>query len=161
MSFSIIAAIGKNNELGKSNDLIWHLPDDLKFFKEKTMNKKIIMGRKTFESLPKLLPGRHHIVLSKNASFSEEVEVFSNINDLLKKYNNIDEEIFIIGGSSIYKIFLDYCDKIYLTEIEKECKDADVYFPTFNKSKWNIKVLDKKIENGILYKHILYKKKRK
>ena len=130
--FSIIAAIGKNNELGKNNGLIWHLPNDLKFFKEKTMNKKIIMGSTTFDSLGRLLPNREHIVLSYTTDYPKEVEVFNNMDDLLNKYENSNEEIFVIGGASIYKQFINYSNKLYLTEIDAECKDASVYFPNFN-----------------------------
>lgn len=157
--FSIIAAIGKNNELGKDNGLIWHLPNDLKFFKEKTMNKKIIMGSTTFESLGRLLPHREHIVLSYTNNYPKEVEVFNNMEELLKKYKNIEEEIFIIGGASIYKQFIDLSNRMYLTEVNGECKDASVYFPTFNKNEWNSEVLAENEDNGISYKHVLYKRK--
>ena len=115
MSFSIIAAIGKNNELGKDNNLIWHLPNDLKFFKETTTGKTIIMGRRTFESLPRMLPNRHHIVLSSSEDFPEEVTVYKTLEELLEDLKDKDEEMFIIGGASIYKTFIDYCDKMYLT----------------------------------------------
>ena len=157
--FSIIAAVGKNNELGKNNTLIWHLPKDLKFFKEKTMNKKIIMGSNTYDSLPRLLPNRHHIVLSFTTDYPSEVEVFNNLEDLLNKYKDSTEEIFIIGGASIYKLFIDLANKLYLTEIDAECKDADVYFPNFNKNEYDKEILAENEDNGICYKHILYKRK--
>ncbi len=157
--FSIIAAVGKNNELGKNNKLIWYLPNDLKFFKNTTMNKKIIMGSNTFKSLPKLLPNREHIVLSSKDDYPSEVKVFHNINDLLNNYKNIEEEIFIIGGASIYKEFINIVNKMYLTEVDAECKDADVYFPTFNKDEWNREILASNEDNGISYKHVLYKRK--
>ena len=151
MSFSIIAAIGKNNELGKDNNLIWHLPNDLKFFKETTTGKTIIMGRRTFESLPKMLPGRRHIVLSKSDDFNDEVLVFHNLEDLLKYFEDSKEELFVIGGASIYKSFLDYADKLYLTEIEASCKEADAYFPDFNKEDFDREVLKENSDNGINY----------
>ena len=159
MSYSIIAAIGKNNELGKNNDLIWHLPGDLKFFKETTTGKTIIMGRRTFESLPRMLPNRHHIVISSSNDFPEEVEVFNSLESLLEKYKDIKDELFVIGGASIYKLFLDYADKLYLTEIDAECKDAEAYFPKFNKSDFNREELLENEDNGIKYKHVLYKRK--
>ena len=157
--FSIIAAVGKNNELGKDNKLIWHLPNDLKFFKEKTMNKKIIMGSNTFKSLPRLLPHREHIVLSSKNDYPNEVKVFHNINDLINEYKNLKEEIFIIGGSSLYKEFIDIVGRMYLTEIDAECKSADVYFPLFNKNNWDKEMLASNMDNGISYKHVLYKRK--
>ena len=159
MNISIVAAIGKNNELGKNNNLIWHLKDDLKFFKELTTGHVIVMGRKTFESLPKMLPNRHHVVISSSNSFNDEVEVFNNIESFLEKYKDYKDEIFIIGGSSIYKSFLDYSNKLYLTEIDEEEKDADVYFPTFDKSLWNKEYISGvKEESGIKYRHVLYRR---
>src|SRR5574344_1324838 len=115
---SIISAIGKNNELGKNNDLIWHLPHDLKFFKETTMNKPIVMGYNTFLSLPKVLPGRKHIVLCfDKVELPEGMELFNNIDDVLKYIKQYDE-VFIIGGASIYNAFMKYADNLYLTEID-------------------------------------------
>lgn len=160
MRLSIIAAIGQNGELGKNNNLIWHLKGDMKFFKDITLGHTIVMGRKTFESLPKLLPGRKHIVLSRNNIDIPEIEVYHDIQSFLKKYQNSDEEIFNIGGASTYKILLDYTDKIYLTEIEKQA-EADTYFPKFNKDDYNATILDinQDQNTGIKYKHVLYKRR--
>lgn len=159
MDISIIAAIGKNNELGKNNNLIWHLKEDLKFFKELTTNHVIVMGRKTFESLPKMLPNRHHIVLTSNNNLNDKIEVFNNIESFSEKYKDYEDEIFIIGGSSIYRSFLDYSNKLYLTEIDEECKNADVYFPYFDKSLWSKEYISDELEeNNIKYRHVLYKK---
>ena len=107
MSYTIIAAIGKNNELGRNNELIWHLPNDLKFFKEITTGHTIIMGRKTLESLPKLLPNRHHIVLSSKEKFEEPIEHYKTLKNLLESLKDREEEMFVIGGASIYKEFID------------------------------------------------------
>ena len=159
MSYSIIAAIGKNNELGKDNDLIWHLPNDLKFFKEVTTGKTIIMGRKTFNSLPKMLPNRKHIVLSSSDDFPSEVKVFHKLEDILDYFKDTDEELFIIGGGSIYKLFLDYANKLYLTEVDAECKTADTYFPIFDKDEYDKEIIKENEDNGIKYTHVLYKKK--
>lgn len=158
MDISIIAAIGKNNELGKDNNLIWHLKEDLKFFKELTTNHVIVMGRKTFESLPKILPNRHHIVITSNNNLNDKIEVFNSVESFLEKYKDYKDEIFIIGGSSIYKSFLDYSNKLYLTEIDEECKNADVYFPYFDKSLWSKEYISDELEeNNIKYRHVLYK----
>jgi dihydrofolate reductase len=159
MSFSIIAAIGKNNELGKDNGLIWSIKEDLKFFKDTTMSHPIVMGSKTFYSLPKVLPGRTNIVISSKDGFPEEVVVYRNIDDLINDYKDSDEELFIIGGGRIYSEFIDKCDKLYLTEIDAECKDADTYFPSFNKEEFDREELSSGISDDISYKHVLYKRK--
>ena len=159
MSYSIIAAVGKNLELGKNNDLIWSIPGDLKFFREVTKGHKIIMGRNTFDSLPRMLPKRKHIVLSSREDFPSEVEVYKNLKDLLLKYKDSEEEIFVIGGGSIYSLFLEYCDKLYLTEIDEEDKDASVYFPMFDKNLYDSEILGENIDNDIFYKHVLYSRK--
>lgn len=158
MSYTIIAAIGKNNELGRNNELIWHLPNDLKFFKEITTGHTIIMGRKTLESLPKLLPNRHHIVLSSKEKFEEPIEHYKTLKNLLESLKDREEEMFVIGGASIYKEFIDIVDKMYITEIDSECKEADAYFPEFNKSNWNRTIIKENEDNGITYKHVLYKR---
>lgn len=154
---SIIAAIGKNNELGLNNDLIWHLPNDLKFFKEKTLNQNIVMGYNTFVSLGRVLPSRKHIVLSfEKVRLPLEVIQFNNLEDL----NNYikDKDVFIIGGASMYKQFIDKADKLYLTEIDNTHK-ADVYFPNFDKSLFDKKILGTNSDNGINYTFTLYERK--
>lgn len=160
MSFSIIAAIGKNNELGKDNKLIWCLPKDLQFFKEKTIGKTIIMGRKTFESIGRVLPNRKNIIItSKGLKIEGDVEIFKNVEEVLNKYLSDLNEIFIIGGSSIYEQFLNYTRVMYLTEIDDTCDEADAYFPQFDKNLWKSEVLNEEVENGIHYKHVKYTKK--
>lgn len=160
MSFSIIAAIGKNNELGKDNGLIWNLPKDLKFFKEKTTGKVVIMGRKTFESIGRVLPNRKNIIITtKDLKVDGDVEIYKNVKDVLDKYLNDNKKAFIIGGSSIYEQFLNYTDTMYLTEINVTCDDADSYFPKFDKNDWKFEILDNEEENGISYKHVKYTRK--
>lgn len=158
MNLVIIAAVGKNNELGKDNRLIWHLPADLKFFKEKTMGKNIVMGRKTFESLPKILPNRHHIVITRGNIDNPEVEVYHSIDDFLKNYNYKDET-YVIGGASIYSSLIDYANSMYLTEINDVCLSADVYFPNFDRELWHSEVIGTNMENGVSYKHVLYRRR--
>lgn len=161
MKLSIIAAIGKNNELGKNNDLIWHLPNDLKFFKEVTTGKTIIMGKNTFDSLPRMLPNRKHIVLNfKKDIENNDVEVFTSIDEFIKNYEMNDEEIFVIGGASIYKQFIDLSNTMYLTEIDAEDKNADVYFPKFDKTEWESEILKENSDNDINYKHVKYLRKK-
>lgn len=159
MKLTEIAAIGKNRELGKDNQLIWHFPQDLKFFKEQTKGHTIVMGRKTFESLPGMLPKRHHIVISKSgAKFPEEVEVFSSIDAFVDAYQTKEEEIFVIGGATIYKQMLSLCHRLILTEINQSY-DADVFFPEFDKMLYHKKILNDIMENGVHYQHVEYRLK--
>ena len=154
---SLIAAIGKNNELGKDNDLLWHIKDDLENFKNLTMGKYIVMGANTYYSLPKKLKGRKYIVLSKKIKVIEQGMVFSSFEDLLDFIKLQKEEVMIIGGGSIYSLFMPFCDKIYLTEIE-DSKEADVYFPKFDKRKFQRKVLKEKECGNLKYKFVVYER---
>ena len=150
MDISIIAAVGKNNELGKNNDLIWHFKEDMEFFKQTTLGATVIMGRKTFESLPFALPKRKNVVISTNHDFSPKGAVkVGSIKEALDITKG--EKVFIIGGASIYKAFLDYADKIYLTEIDDVCEEADTFFPDFDKSKYKKEIINSKIRLKIDY----------
>ncbi len=159
-NITIIAAVGKNLELGKNNDLIWHLREDMKFFRDNTMGKPIIMGMNTYKSLPRLLPGRKHIVLTRqNPSLPEEITIIHSIEKLLKYIEEYKEEVMIIGGASLYKQMLEYAKKLLLTEINAEDKEADVFFPKWNHEEWEKEGISIHEENSIQYKHVLYKKK--
>lgn len=156
----LIGAIGKNNELGKNNKLIWYIPDDLKFFKDTTINHTIVMGYNTFMSLPKLLVKRRHIVLThRDIDFPEGVIKFNNKESVLEYAKSTKDEIFIIGGASIYKEFINDSDKMILTEIDASDKYADVYFPKFNKEDWNSKIIKDGVYKTLKYKHVEYKRK--
>lgn len=135
---SLIAAIGKNNELGQNNTLLWHLPNDLKHFKDITRGHSVIMGRKTFESLPNgALPNRRNIIITRDKDYiRENIEVVNSLEQALKLFENTDEEIFIIGGGEIYKQAIYLADKLYITHIEAESKDADIFFPIIDKTIW-------------------------
>ena len=137
-SITIIVAAAENNAIGKDNNLIWSLPNDLKRFKKLTSGHSIIMGRKTFDSFPGLLPNRKHIVISrnKNISFSDEVTVVNNFKDAIKVTGD-DENPFIIGGGQIYKLAMDIVDKIELTRVHEEFK-ADTFFPKIDENKWRL-----------------------
>lgn len=159
-NISIIAGVGKNLELGKNNDLLWHLPNDLKYFKKTTLGKTVVMGKKTYDSLPSKLPNRRNIVIMlKEEGTIEGVSVFNSIQEVLDDILKTNEEVFIIGGGSIYKQFLPYADKLYLTEVDKSDKDATVYFPTFNKDEYNRTVIGDDTYNGIYYQFVLYERK--
>lgn len=155
---SIIAAIGKNRELGRGNDLIWHIKEDLKNFKNLTMGKYIVMGKNTYESLPKHLEERKYIVLSSSLSEIENGLLFNDFNKLLEFIKDVDEEVMIIGGASIYKLFLPFADKLYLTEIDSEEK-ADVYFPDFNKEDYVCNVVSTNEVDGLKYSFVIYERK--
>lgn len=160
MSVSIIAAVGKNLELGKDNDLIWHFKEDMKFFRETTTGHTVIMGRKTFDSLPGALPNRRNIVISRNKNLLlEGAEVVPSVDKALKAADG--DEIFCIGGGSIYSAFLPIADRLYLTEIDAECDSADTYFPKFDKNDYTRKKLTDFESNGVKFSHILYTRKAK
>ena len=121
---SMVAAIGRNRELGRGNELLWHIPEDLKRFKALTLGHPVIMGRKTFESIGKPLPGRTNLVVSRSAL---------SLEDALAQAKKLDkEEVFIIGGVQIYEQALPYADRLYLTLIE-DTKEADAFFPEYEK----------------------------
>lgn len=144
---SIVVAVADNNAIGKDNALLWHFPKDLKRFREITTGSKIIMGRKTFQSLPCILPGRQHIVITQNQSFKVDdprVTVIHSIEELLTTVNEATE-YFVIGGGEVYKLLLPYCNKVYLTQIHKNY-EADTFFPDLDYSKWNVHVE----ENGLI-----------
>mgnify|MGYP005779101757 CR=1 FL=1 len=136
---SIIAAISDNNVIGKDNKLLWHLPEDLKRFKELTTGHTIIMGRKTFESLGKVLPDRKHIIITRDTNYKvddENVEIINEINEL-EKYINDDKEYFVIGGAIIYSQLISKTSKMYITRIHK-VYEGDAYFPKINEEDWKV-----------------------
>ena len=149
--FSIIAAVGKNGEIGKNGGLIWHLPGDLRYFKEKTSGHTVLMGRKTYESLPSGgLPNRKNVVLSRKTGNAEQI-----LTDLSK----LNEEVFVIGGGSIYEMMLPKCRHLYLTEIDAEEPGADTFFPQFDKNDYQRVEIGKGEDNGITYTFVRYDKK--
>jgi dihydrofolate reductase len=162
MKLSIIAAVGQNNELGKDNNLIWHLKKDMQFFQKTTTGHILIMGRKTFESLPKILPNRQHLVLSrKDLNLPKEVKVYHDIAEFLNDYKNCEDEIFNIGGAKVYEELLPYADQLYLTEIAATDKTANVFFPNFPQEDFVKEILDTDIDEktNISFKHTLYKRR--
>ena len=154
---SMISSVGKNNELGKNNSLIWHFKDDMKFFKDTTMNHTVVMGLNTYKSLPGDLPGRHIIVVSFESL--NGVDTVNGIEPIIAKYKDSEEEIFICGGASIYKQFLPYASKLYLTEIDAICNDADTFFPEFNKDEWTKTFLEEHNAKDINFNMYLYERK--
>jgi len=137
MKLSLIAVLGKNNEIGKGNDLLCRLPADLKRFKAITSGHTVVMGRKTFESLPKgPLPDRRNLVISRNTQLTiEGVEVYSSLDHALLKSIN-ETEVFIVGGAQIYAQALPVADKLYITRIHAAFPEADVFFPPVDWREW-------------------------
>ena len=135
MNVSIIVAMSKNRVIGRDNDMPWHLSDDLKNFKKITINKTIIMGRLTYDSIGKPLPKRNNVVLSRNLK-DPKVTVLDNLEEALNISKN-EDEIFIIGGSDLYSQTINIANKLYLTSINHEIS-GDKYFPAFDINKWKI-----------------------
>ena len=127
---SLIAAIGKNNELGKNNTLVWNMPTDLKFFRQKTSGHPVIMGRKTFASVGRPMPNRRNIIITRDLNYQKDgIEVVHSLKEALDLVPHENEEIFIIGGEEIFKQSMSLADRLYITHIEAEDKDANVFFP--------------------------------
>lgn len=205
--FSLISAIGRNREIGKNNNLIFHVKDDMKFFRDTTRDHKVVMGRATWESLPGKLKDRKNIVVTRSdpkslekpsqapavAQISSDThpvvkqnpsdahlvdkqissdthstskvssaiapdEVVSNLDSFIKANQNSKEEIFIIGGGTIYSAFLPYAKHLYLTEIDASAEDADTFFPQFDKSKYRRTIIKKGSDHGINYSIVKYTK---
>ncbi|GAK90138.1 dihydrofolate reductase [Nonlabens ulvanivorans] len=134
---TMIAAAGANNELGKDGDLVWHLPDDFKRFKSLTTGHHIVMGRKTFESFPKPLPNRTHIILTRDANYKTDGGIVVHDLSTALAAASSDEEPFIIGGGEIYKLGLEVADRIELTRVHGSF-DVDTYFPELDTNLWKL-----------------------
>jgi dihydrofolate reductase len=161
---SIIVAVSEDLGIGKNNELLWHLPEDLRRFKKLTYGNTVIMGKKTWESLPKRpLPGRKNIVLTDIPREIIDCSVTAySIEDALSKCEK-GEEIFVIGGESVYRQFINFADRLYITHVHKKTA-ADVYFPEIDQKIW--KVIEKEVFNpedkeGIPYTYIIYERKKK
>lgn len=156
---SLIVAHDKNRVIGYENQMPWHLPGDLKYFKETTMGKPMIMGRKTFESIGKPLPGRRNIVITRNKDYAQEgIEVATSFEEALKLAGEV-EEVMIIGGAQIFQMALPIADRLYITHIDYEFK-GDTYFPEYGEE-W--KVVSKseihKAMEGYTYQYLVYERK--
>ena len=154
--FSLIACIGKNRELGKNGQLVFHLKDDMKFFRDTTTGHPVVMGRKTWDSLPSKLKDRQNIVITSH-DFDGPDEIIHDIDAFIKQYKDTPEEIFIIGGGQIYSAFLPYAKKLYLTEVDSSA-DADTFFPEFDKSKYSQTLIKKGKDHDLAYSIIKYTK---
>ena len=136
MILSIIVAVASDGAIGRANDLLWHLPADLKRFKELTTGHTILMGRKTFESLPRgPLPNRRNIIISRSLPAQPGAEVYPTIQQAMEACAS-DEEVFIIGGGEIYRQLLPDTERIYLTRVQASFPDAEVFFPELDPTEW-------------------------
>ena len=143
MKIHLIAAIGNQREIGRHNDLIWHLPADMHFFKETTIGHHVIMGRRNYQSIPakfRPLPGRTNIVLSRNPDFqAPECYICNNLNEAIDlAQENGETDAFIIGGGEIYRLAMDTVriDSMYLTKVQGDFPEADAFFPPFQEADW-------------------------
>lgn len=148
MKVALIAAIGKNNELGRNNDLLWHLGEDMQFFKETTWGHYVIMGRKSFESIPpkyRPLPNRVNVIISRNEDYMvEECYTCTTLEEAIAlARDNGEERVFITGGGQIYKLALEkgLVDEMYLTHVDASFDDADTFFPAYDEAQWTKKPL--------------------
>lgn len=143
MKLSMIVAMAENRVIGRDNKLPWYLPNDLKYFKQVTMGKPILMGRKTFESIGKPLPGRTNIVLTRNPDWQAEgVKTVNSLDAALELARSIAEidgqdELMVIGGDQIYRMALEQTDRVYLTKVHSEV-EGDAYFPVIDESAWQV-----------------------
>lgn len=160
---SIIVAKSKNNAIGKDNKLPWKITDDLKRFKMLTTGHTIIMGRKTFESLGIILPNRFHVVLTRDENYKIENENVKVINDIseIDVYTRDNNESFVIGGAQIYATLISKCQKLYITQIDKDFL-GDSYFPKIKEEEWELieKIKGPKDENDFEYEYITYQRKK-
>lgn len=159
---NIIVATANNNAIGKDNDLLWHISEDLKYFKRTTLGSPIIMGRKTWESLPfKPLPKRENIVISRNKDLEiEGAKVIHSIEEAIN-YAKTLENCFIMGGGMIYTSALPFCDKLYITKVFKDF-EADTFFPEIDPKIWELESesqMQKDEPSGLEFQFLVYKKK--
>lgn len=151
MEIIIVVAIAKNNMIGRGNQLLWHIKEDLQHFKRITTGGVIIMGRKTFESIGRALPNRRNIIISRNTEYKQEgCEVFSSIESAISNLKD-EEKIFIIGGGEIYKSTLPLATKIELTVVEQDY-EGDTLFPVIDMSKWQV-ISSERHERGEKYEY--------
>jgi dihydrofolate reductase len=158
---SIIVAVANNNVIGQNNTLPWHLPEDLKRFKALTMGHHIIMGRKTYESLGRLLPGRTTVIVTRNKQYHVEGAIVVHSLKQALAVCQSDEEVFLIGGAELYEIGLAYADKLYLTEVHADY-EGDALLPVFDLTHWQETSREKhKAESGLDFSYVTYEIKPK
>jgi dihydrofolate reductase len=154
VTLSVIVAVAANGVIGRGNALPWRLPGDLKRFKRLTMGHHLLMGRRTFESIGRPLPGRTSIVITRNRAYTTPsgVLVAHDVTTALAAVSDDDSEAFVIGGAEIYRLTLPLADRLYLTEIERAA-EGDVFFPTFEQDDWELVANDPGVGGGDEWPH--------
>lgn len=157
---SLIVAHDPNRVIGSNNKMPWHIPGDLAYFKEKTMNKAMVMGRKTYESIGRVLPGRMNIIVTRNPSYQVKgAEVVSTVDEAIALAKSYHEEVMVIGGEQIFRAVMDQADRLYITHI-KNAFEGDTFFPTYSEDDWVL--VDKTDEmqtlEGVTYAYLIYEK---
>ncbi|WP_075982026.1 dihydrofolate reductase [Bacillus massilinigeriensis] len=159
---SLLWAMDENRVIGKNNELPWHLPEDLKYFKRVTMGHPIIMGRKTYESIGRPLPGRENIIMTRNQDYKMDgCQIMSSVDELLRFNKAQNDEVFVIGGAEIFKEVLPFADRLYLTQIH-EAFPGDTFFPEIKMDEWKLISSEKGIKNEknpFDYEFLVYEKK--
>ena len=157
---NLIVAKARNNAIGKSEKIPWSIPEELQYFKEKTINNVVIMGRKTYDSIGKPLNQRINIIISNTKTFSgENCFTVKSLEDALSLAKSFNKEIFIIGGERLYKDAINIVDRMYITEVFMDVKEADTFFPVIDKTKFDV-IYGKVLENGIKYRKDVYIRRR-
>lgn len=156
-NLTLIACISKDGGLGKSGQLLWHIPEDMRFFRQTTTGHPVVMGGATYRSIGHPLPKRQNIVLSRRPIDDEGVLSFTASSDLEKFLSQQSDEVFIIGGASLYQMFINQADRIYLTEVD-DSRPADVFFPDFDRKKYQKTILYSGEHDGVKYQIIEYTK---
>ena len=163
MEKCVIVAISDNNAIGKDNALLWHLSDDLRFFKRQTLGSPVIMGRKTFESIGRALPGRVNIVISRGFDTGEDVEVVGSLEEAFATAESTNlEKCFVMGGGQIYAQALDRADRLIVTHVHTVIEEADTFFPPIDPSVWTVarrSELFTDEETGYTFEFVEYEKR--
>lgn len=159
---SLIWAMDKNRVIGSNNQLPWHLPEDLKYFKRVTMGCPIVMGRKTFDSIGRVLPGRENVIMTRDIDYVKEgCKIVHSLDELLQYSKGKKEEVFVIGGAEIFKETLPFADKLYITVIQHEFP-GDTFFPSFSLNEWELVSSEaglKNEQNPYDYDFLVYRRK--
>ena len=158
-NLTLIACVSQDLGLGLDNQLLWQIKPDMQFFRTTTSGHPVVMGSKTFQSIGRPLPHRENIILTRGELDNQDIKVFHDQPTLDQYLETLDGEKFIIGGASLYKMYIDLADKLYLTEVAA-IKPADTYFPTFDKSKYDRKVLQTGTHDDISFEIVEYTRKK-
>ena len=167
---SLIVATAQNNAIGRNNELLWHISEDLKYFKSTTTGHPVIMGRKTYESIGRPLPGRRNIVVTRGTIAMPQVknpqttsfEVSNNLDEVISLAKNSENEFFVMGGGELYKQTFSCADRLYITKIYAEAEGADTFFPVVDEAGWKVVKESERLveeENGIEFQFVVYEKR--